>query len=140
MLLVIEQTKVETDTIQKEIDELQESLKSSASTDVFEPKLNEVQTEIKSFESKIKELKIKKFTWDTKDYTTNKVYKFNMQTNIKKKVSWADSPFSISDLDFSEGEEASSSGKPQHPFLEWHAKANKNLGYLNRKKRYKTQD
>lgn len=113
MILIIEQSRVETDKLQTEIDSLKGKIKEGSPPKAFDSKLKELQNNIKDFETKVKQMK--KFH---RDYTSNQVYKCCAESGGKKHLSWADLTLSGSEGDTTEEDGTSSSGEEsRHPFL-----------------------
>lgn len=60
MLLIIEKSKEEVILLREEIDKMEESSKTQCSTEQFDKKVQELETNLTEFEMKTKEIKIKK--------------------------------------------------------------------------------
>lgn len=61
MILIIERYKEEVTLLREEVDKMQESFKTQCSTEQFDMKIQELETNLKDFEARTKEIKIKKF-------------------------------------------------------------------------------
>lgn len=99
MLLIIDRTKEEVEKIKKETTTLQENFKTQVTDNIFNKKLEELEKSVKEFELKTKEIKVKKFRRDRKDYAQGRVH---LWLHEKKRVSWAKPLERYSDLETSE--------------------------------------
>lgn len=66
-----------------------------------------LETRLREFELNTKEVKIKKFQWDRKDYLQGRVYSWMYE---KKKVTWVNPVEQHSDLESSDAESSDFSG------------------------------
>lgn len=107
MLLIIDKTKEEVEKIKLEVTNIQESLKPQMTETILDQKMTELEKIVKDFESKTKEIKIKKFRRDRKDYSQGRVYLWLYE---KKRVSWAQPLENHSDLETSDVDSSDFSG------------------------------
>lgn len=75
-------------------------------------KKNELETSLKEFEAKTRDIKIKKFQHDRKDYIQNRVYHWLYE---KKKVTWAQPMQEFSHQDTSDPDTSDCSGDEAGP-------------------------
>lgn len=128
MLLIIQTSKQECEKIQTEVDAFEQTLKNSCPPAAFDNQMEKLESSVRTSENKLKELKIKKFKRDLRDYSQGRVYRWWSKPTIpKKRVSWADPIESFSDLDTTEGEDTGTTA------------ADKGRGYQDRMKRRKAR-
>lgn len=112
MILIIEKSKEETANLKEEITKMQEEFKTTCTTEVYDKKIQELESSLREFTAKTKEIKLKKFQRDRKDYSQNRVYNWLFE---KKKVSWADPIQAFSDQDTSDVDTSDGSGDEAGP-------------------------
>lgn len=108
MLLIIDRSKEEVAKIKEETSKLQVAFQSQCTSEIFDKKIQEMENSLKDFERKTKEIKIKKYHRDTKDYSLNRVYAWMHET--RKKVTWANPIEKYSDQETSDGDSSEFSG------------------------------
>lgn len=107
MLLIIERTKEEVEKIKEEVTSIQEGFKAQLPESNYDKKLADLESIVKDFETQTKQIKIKKFRRDRKDYSQGKVYLWLYE---KKRVTWAHPITNHPDLDTSEVDSSDLSG------------------------------
>lgn len=94
MLLIIEHSKSTVITTNNEIDTLLNNLQEQTAPDLFEEKLNQIKSDLKNFEKKMKENKLRKFERDRKDYKNARLYNWTFEKKSKKRVTWGTNTYS----------------------------------------------
>lgn len=104
-LLIMEQSIAIASENDTEIDTLKARLESENDKDTFESKFKKLQEEVSLLEKNIRELKMRKFRRDQRDYNNQNVYTFNLTPLVKtKRVTWGDMTYT--DIDSTEGEDS----------------------------------
>lgn len=144
MLLLIEKSSETIENLKTDLENSLTTLQAKYTKEEFDSKLKETEDAINAFMAKTKDLKMRKFDRDAKDYASNRVYKFlklnadGTSTILKKTVSWANPLESGSEYDSSdyEIESASTSGDENNrrPFLDRKTKKDQRDYFASRKK------
>lgn len=143
MLLVIEHAMSEVNVTNTEITRIEGQIQNDINNEErFNNKIKELQEEMKIFESKVKEYKLRKLERDRKDYATAKVYRwryFTPRKNRNKHISWADQQSGRLETESSDGESSTytsgDEGSSARSYLDREAKRNQRYSFRGRRGR-----
>lgn len=108
MLLIIDKSKQEVAKIKEETLKMQTVFQSQYDQEGFDKKMQEMEISLKEFQHKTKDIKIRKYHRDNKDYSLNRVFVWMHEP--KKKVTWAEPIEKYSDQETSDVDSSELSG------------------------------
>lgn len=76
MLLLIDRSTEIIEQLKTDVDKTETNVKEKYTEDEFKTKIKEAEDAIATFSGKICEFKIRKFDRDSKNYSSNRMYKF----------------------------------------------------------------